>query len=335
MAKVPFDQNHKLHRLLFVTVIVGANQGEAIAKILKDNEAYFCFFMHGKGTAPGSALEMLGLSDNRKSIVASVVKEDRWPLVRSALESRFSVSSLAKGLAYAANKPLVPVHHLRGHIAALYLTHPELKPPFLCLVASGGHSHIVQVEDYTRFRVLGRTVDDAAGEAFDKVARTLGLAYPGGPSIAAAAKTGDPHAYRLPVPHVEGKYNVSFSGLKTAVLNEVNQANMKGLPVNVPDLAASFQERIDGILAEKLLAAAADTGARQVCLAGGVAANGRLRQLVNDRAQKLGAQVFLPQLKFCGDNGAMIASQGYYEFAAGHTAGLDLNGLPTLPIDYQ
>ena len=209
--------------------------------------------------------------------------------------------NFAKGLAYAAGKPLVPVHHLRGHIAALYLTHPELKPPFLCLVASGGHSHIVQVEDYTRFRVLGRTVDDAAGEAFDKVARTLGLPYPGGPSIAAAAKTGDPKAYRLPVPHVEGKYNVSFSGLKTAVLNEVNQtavlnevnqANMKGLPVNVPDLAASFQERIDGILAEKLLAAAADTGAAQVCLAGGVAANGRLRQLVNDGAQKLGAQVF-------------------------------------------
>ena len=175
--------------------------------------------------------------------------------------------NFAKGLAYAAGKPLVPVHHLRGHIAALYLTHPELKPPFLCLVASGGHSHIVQVEDYTRFHVLGRTVDDAAGEAFDKVARTLGLPYPGGPSISAAAKTGNPKAYRLPVPHVEGKYNVSFSGLKTAVLNEVNQARMKGQEISVPDLAASFQERIDGILAEKLLAAAADTGAKQVCMA--------------------------------------------------------------------
>ena len=243
--------------------------------------------------------------------------------------------NFAKGLAYAAGKPLVPVHHLRGHIAALYLTHPELKPPFLCLVASGGHSHIVQVEDYTRFHVLGRTVDDAAGEAFDKVARTLGLPYPGGPSISNAAKTGNPKAYRLPVPHVEGKYNVSFSGLKTAVLNEVNQARMKGQEINVPDLAASFQERIDGILAEKLLLAAADTGAKQVCMAGGVAANGRLRQLVNDGAQKLGAQVYLPLLKFCGDNGAMIASQGYYEYMAGHTAGLDLNGLPTLPIDYQ
>ena len=243
--------------------------------------------------------------------------------------------SYAKALAYARDLPLVAVNHIEGHVSANYLAHPDLKPPFACLVASGGHSHIVLVEHYGEYRLLGQTLDDAAGEAFDKVARTLGLAYPGGPSIAAAAKTGDPHAYRLPVPHVEGKYNVSFSGLKTAVLNEVNQAGMKGLPVNVPDLAASFQERIDGILAEKLLAAAADTGASQVCLAGGVAANGRLRQLVNDGAQKLGAQVFLPQLKFCGDNGAMIASQGYYEFTAGHTAGLDLNGLPTLPIDYQ
>ena len=136
--------------------------------------------------------------------------------------------NFAKGLAYSANKPLVPVHHLRGHIAALYLTHPELKPPFLCLVASGGHSHIVEVQDYTHYHILGHTVDDAAGEAFDKVARTLGLPYPGGPSVANAAKTGNPKAYRLPVPHVDGKYNVSFSGLKTAVLNEVNKAQMKG-----------------------------------------------------------------------------------------------------------
>lgn len=243
--------------------------------------------------------------------------------------------NFAKGLAYAAEKPLVPVHHLRGHIAALYLSHPELKPPFLCLVASGGHSHIVQVNDYTSFQILGRTVDDAAGEAFDKVARTLGLSYPGGPSVAAAAKNGNPKAYRLPVPRVEGKYNVSFSGLKTAVLNEVNKAQMKNEPFSVPDLAASFQERIAGILAEKLLSAAADTGAKQVCLAGGVAANGRLRQLVNDGAQKLGAKVYLPELKFCGDNGAMIASQGYYEYLSGNLADLNLNGLPTLPIDYQ
>ena len=228
--------------------------------------------------------------------------------------------NFAKGLSMAAGLPLIPVHHLRSHIAANYLAHPELKPPFLCLVVSGGHSHIVEVQDYTHYHILGHTVDDAAGEAFDKVARTLGLPYPGGPSVANAAKTGNPKAYRLPVPHVDGKYNVSFSGLKTAVLNEVNKAQMKGEEINVPDLAASFQDRIAGILAEKLLLAAADTGAKQVCLAGGVAANGRLRQLVNDGAQKLGAKVYLPELKFCGDNGAMIAAQGYYQYIAGHTA---------------
>lgn len=241
----------------------------------------------------------------------------------------------AKGLAYAAGKPLIPVHHLRGHIAANYLTHPDLQPPFLCLVASGGHSHIVMVEDWCRYKVLGRTVDDAAGEAFDKVARTLGLPYPGGPSVAAAAKQGDPHAYKLPTPHVEGKYNVSFSGLKTAVINEVHNAQQKGQTVSVPDMAASFQERIAQILAKKLLAAGADTGAKTIALAGGVAANGRLRQLVNDGAQKLGARVVLPELKYCGDNGAMIAAQGYYELRNGNTAGWDLNGLPTLPIDYR
>ncbi|MEE0800786.1 MAG: tRNA (adenosine(37)-N6)-threonylcarbamoyltransferase complex transferase subunit TsaD [Gemmiger sp.] len=243
--------------------------------------------------------------------------------------------NFAKGLAYGAGKPLVPVHHLRGHIAANYLSHPELEPPFLCLVASGGHSHIVEVQDWCRYRVLGRTVDDAAGEAFDKVARTLGLPYPGGPSISAAAKTGDPHAYKLPTPHVEGKYNVSFSGLKTAVVNEVHNAEQRGETIRVPDMAASFQERIAQILAHKLLSAAADTHARVICLAGGVAANGRLRQLVNDGAQKLGARVYLPALKFCGDNGAMIAAQGYYEYLDGNIAGLTLNGLPTLPIDYR
>ena len=246
----------------------------------------------------------------------------------------------------------MPVLHLRGHFAANYLTHPQLEPPFLCLVASGGHSHIVQVEDWCKYHVLGRTVDDAAGEAYDKVARTLGLPYPGGPSVSQAAKTGDPHYYKLPTPHVEGKYNVSFSGLKPAVVNEVHNAQQRGEEVRVADMAASFQERIAQILAKKLLAAAADTNARQVvlaggvaaatktknntiCLAGGVAANGRLRQLVNDGAQKLGAKVYLPELKYCGDNGAMIAAQGYYEFKDGNIADLTLNGLPTLAIDYR
>ena len=243
--------------------------------------------------------------------------------------------NFAKGLALSAQKPLIPVHHLRGHIAALYLTHPELEPPFLCLVASGGHSHIVRVQDYTHFEVLGRTVDDAAGEAFDKVARTLGLGYPGGPAVSRAAQTGDSKAYPLPTPHVEGPYNVSFSGLKTAVLNLVNKAQMKGERVNVADMAASFQFRITDILAEKLLLAAQDTGAKQICIAGGVAANGLLRETLAAGAKKLGARLYLPELRLCGDNAAMVAAQGFYEYRAGNTAGLNLNGLATLGIDYR
>ena len=239
----------------------------------------------------------------------------------------------AKGLAFAANRPLVPVHHLRGHIAALYLTHPELEPPFLCLVASGGHSHIIEVEDYTRFRVLGRTVDDAAGEAFDKVARTLGLGYPGGPAVAKAALEGNTAAYRLPTPKLAGRYDVSFSGLKTAVLNLVNQAKMRGEEISVPDMAASFQYRVTEILAEKLILAARETGAKKVCIAGGVAANLVLRGLLERDCGEIGAQLYLPKLSLCGDNAAMIASAGYYEFLAGARAGADLNALATLPID--
>lgn len=243
--------------------------------------------------------------------------------------------NFAKGLSYAAEKPLIPVHHLRGHVAALYLTHPDLEPPFLCLVASGGHSHTVWVESYTKFKVLGRTVDDAAGEAFDKVARTLGLGYPGGPAVSKAALGGNPKAYPLPTPHVEGKYNVSFSGLKTAVLNAVNQAHMRGEEISVPDMAASFQQRITDILAEKLLLAAGDLGAKKICLAGGVGANTALRQKLERGAKRLSAQLYLPQLNLCGDNAAMIAAQGYYEYLDGNVADLTLNGLPTLNIDYR
>ena len=246
--------------------------------------------------------------------------------------------NFAKALAFAAGKPLVPVHHLRGHVAALYLTHPGLQPPFLCLVASGGHSHIVQVTDYTHFTVLGRTVDDAAGEAFDKVARTLGLGYPGGPAVGKAARGGNPRAYPLPTPHVEGKYNVSFSGLKTAVLNAVNKANMTGEGVNVADMAASFQWRITEILAQKLLDAARDTGAARICIAGGVAANSQLRDRLAAGARALGAQLYLPEQALCGDNAAMVAAQGYYEYRvhAADSAYLHnwaLNGLPTQDIE--
>ncbi|MDL2253167.1 tRNA (adenosine(37)-N6)-threonylcarbamoyltransferase complex transferase subunit TsaD [Ruminococcaceae bacterium OttesenSCG-928-I18] len=241
--------------------------------------------------------------------------------------------NFAKGLAFSAGKALVPVHHLRGHVASLYLTHPQLRPPFLCLIASGGHNHIVEVQGYTRFRVLGRTVDDAAGEAFDKVARTLGLGYPGGPAVAKAAEEGDPAAYPLPTPHTQGRYDVSFSGLKTAVLNLANRAQMKGETVNIPGLAASFQNKVTDILSEKLCLAAGETGARAVALAGGVAANIQLREKTQAMARERGIEVFLPETTLCGDNAAMIAAQGYYERQAGHTADATLNGYASLPIE--
>lgn len=241
--------------------------------------------------------------------------------------------NFAKGLAFAAAKPLVPVHHLRGHVASLYLTHPDLRPPFLCLVASGGHCHFVRVRGYTHFEVLGRTVDDAAGEAFDKVARTLGLGYPGGPAIAKAALAGDPARYPLPTPKVAGPYDVSFSGLKTAALNIVNQCQMKGVPLDVPSLAAAFQQKVADILADKLFSAAAHTGAKTVALAGGVAANTLLRDLIKQQAAQKGLNVALAELKYTGDNAAMIAAQGYFEYRAGHTAGPSLNACATMPME--
>lgn len=241
--------------------------------------------------------------------------------------------NFAKGLAFGADKPLVPVHHLRGHIAALYLTYPELKPPFMCLVASGGHSHIVAVEDYTKFKVIGKTIDDAAGEAFDKVSRTLGLGYPGGPAIAKAALNGDMHKYKLPTPHTENKYDVSFSGLKTAVINIYNTDNMKGVQTDIDSLAASFQEKIAQILSDNLTNAAKEYGFDKIAIAGGVSANTRLRELIEQKAD--GRKFYAPRISLCGDNGAMIAAQGYYEFINGKTAGLDLNGIPSLPIDFD
>ena len=240
--------------------------------------------------------------------------------------------NFAKGLAYAAGKPLVPVHHLRGHIAANYLTHQDLKPPFLCLVASGGHSHIVLVEDWCRYKILGRTVDDAAGEAYDKVARTLGLPYPGGPSVAAAARDGNPKAYKLPVPHVDGKYNVSFSGLKTAVINEVHNAEQKGETLDREGLAASFCAAVVHTLVPRLEEAVHQTHARNVVCAGGVAANSFLRAALSDMAKRTHTRLFLPPLKLCGDNAAMIGAQAYYEYLAGNLGHTLQNAYPTADI---
>ncbi len=242
--------------------------------------------------------------------------------------------NFAKGLAYSADLPLIPVHHLRSHIAANYLASPELTPPFLCLVASGGHSHLVEVEDYTRIRVLGRTRDDAAGECFDKAARAMGLPYPGGVHLDRLAADGNPDAYALPHPHVTGSpYDYSFSGLKTAVLNLLHNAEQRGMTVSLPDLAASFQKTVVDQLAGNLLRAADDTGAKTLVLAGGVSANSGLRSRMESECRKRGLALYRPPLELCGDNAAMVGAQAYYEYLAGTRAGLDLNAAATMPID--
>ena len=238
--------------------------------------------------------------------------------------------NFAKGLALSAQKPLIPVHHLRGHIAALYLTHPELEPPFLCLVASGGHSHIVRVQDYTHFEVLGRTVDDAAGEAFDKVARTLGLGYPGGPAVSRAAQTGDPKAYPLPTPHVEGPYNVSFSGLKTFAANTIRDNGTDDQ--TRADIARAFEDAVVDTLMIKCKRALDQTGFKRLVMAGGVSANRTLRAKLAEMMKKRRGEVFYARPEFCTDNGAMIAYAGMVRFKAGATADLGVSVRPRWPL---
>ncbi|WP_040195768.1 tRNA (adenosine(37)-N6)-threonylcarbamoyltransferase complex transferase subunit TsaD [Candidatus Soleaferrea massiliensis] len=242
--------------------------------------------------------------------------------------------NFAKSLGFAANKPLIPVHHIRGHIAANYLSFPQLAPPFICLVVSGGHTNIVEVLSYTDFKILARTRDDAAGEAFDKVARSLGFPYPGGIYIDKAAKLGREDAFRLPHPKVEGSpYDFSFSGLKTFVLNTVNHAKQKGQELNANDLAASFQKTVCDMLVSRLMQLTAQKGYRDVVVAGGVSANSGLREKLQSETKRLSLNLYIPPLSLCGDNAAMIASQGYYEYLAGNLADLSLNGCSSLPIE--
>ena len=244
--------------------------------------------------------------------------------------------NFAKGLVLATQKPLIPVHHIRGHIAANYIAHPELEPPFLCLVVSGGHSHLIEVLGYTKFRIIGRTRDDAAGEAFDKAARAMGFPYPGGVFLDQAARQGGPSVYKLPRPKVEGSpYDFSFSGLKTAVVNLLHNASQKGEAVEINNLAASFQQAVVEILSSRFLAAAEQFGYKKLVIAGGVSANSGLRKKMEDECKRRGYALYQPPLSLCGDNAAMIGAQGYYEFLAGHTAGLDLNGVASLPIDAE
>jgi N6-L-threonylcarbamoyladenine synthase len=243
--------------------------------------------------------------------------------------------SAAKALAFAMDKPLVGVHHIEGHIAANYLENEMLEPPFVCLVASGGHSHIVYVADYHRFEIMGQTRDDAAGEAFDKTARALGLGYPGGPLIDAEAKKGDSSAVEFPRVHFsDGSLDFSFSGLKTAVLNYLNISAQKGQSIDIPNVCASFQQAVVDVLVHNTVRAAELKGVRQIALAGGVAANSQLRREMKDAAEKAGMSMYFPRPIFCTDNAAMIGAAAYYEFIRGNTAGLDLNAVPGLKLGF-
>ncbi|MDE6108053.1 MAG: tRNA (adenosine(37)-N6)-threonylcarbamoyltransferase complex transferase subunit TsaD [Oscillospiraceae bacterium] len=238
--------------------------------------------------------------------------------------------NFAKSAALALNVPLIPVHHIRGHIAANYIAHPDLEPPFVCLCVSGGNTLIADVRTHTDMEVMGATRDDAAGESFDKVARVLGIGYPGGAPMDRLAKGGNDKAYDLPRSHVEGHpLDMSFSGLKTAVLNLLHNAEQKGEELNGPDLAASFQAAVSDILVPRAMEAVKQKGYGKLAVAGGVGANSRIRADLERACKEVGVALYLPPLSLCGDNGAMVGSQGYYEFLAGHTAGSDLNAYAT------
>ncbi len=244
--------------------------------------------------------------------------------------------NFAKGLSYSTGLPLVPVHHLRSHIAANYITFPDLEPPFLCLVVSGGHSHIVAVKDYTDFEIIGRTRDDAAGECMDKAARAMGLPYPGGVNLDKISVDGNSESYKLPHPKVDGgEYDFSFSGLKTAVVNVIHNAKQKGIEINVPDLGAACIETVADCLVKNTVKAAEIYGFNKIALAGGVSANSRLRKRMSDICTEKGWQLYMPDLSLCGDNAAMVGAQGYYELKSGNIAGLELNAFATMPIDEQ
>ena len=239
----------------------------------------------------------------------------------------------AKAIAYGAGKALVGVHHIEGHISANYIEHKELEPPFLCLVASGGHSHLVLVRDYGEYEIIGRTRDDAAGEAFDKVARAIGLGYPGGPKVDKLAREGDKHAITFPRAKIaDAPDDFSFSGLKSAVLNYLNQCEMKGIEVNKADVAASFQQAVIDVLTEHTVEAARRMGINKVAIAGGVASNSSLRAQMKEYCEKYKMEFYHPSPIFCTDNAAMIGVAGYYEYIKGVRDGWDLNAIPNLKI---
>lgn len=239
----------------------------------------------------------------------------------------------AKAIAYAKKKPLVGVHHIEGHVSANYIEHPDLEPPFLCEIISGGHTHLVIVKDYGSFEILGRTRDDAAGEAFDKVARAIGLGYPGGPKIDKLAKEGNPHAIDFPRAHMEdAPYDFSFSGVKSAVLNHLNKCRMTGEPIVEADIAASFQQAVVDVLVDNAVRAAKDYHMDRLAIAGGVASNGALRAAMEAACEKEGIRFYRPSPIFCTDNAAMIGVAAYYEYQKGTRHGWDLNAVPNLKL---
>ena len=239
----------------------------------------------------------------------------------------------AKAIAYAKKKPLVGVHHIEDHVSANYIEHPDLEPPFLCEIISGGHTHLVIVKDYGSFEILGRTRDDAAGEAFDKVARAIGLGYPGGPKIDKLAKEGNPHAIDFPRAHMEdAPYDFSFSGVKSAVLNHLNKCRMTGEPIVEADIAASFQQAVVDVLVDNAIRAAKDYHMDRLAIAGGVASNGALRAAMEAACEKEGIRFYRPSPIFCTDNAAMIGVAAYYEYQKGTRHGWDLNAVPNLKL---
>lgn len=244
--------------------------------------------------------------------------------------------NFAKGLAASLNVPLIPVHHMRGHIAANYLAFPELTPPFLCLVVSGGHTMMTEVCGYTSFRMIGKTRDDAAGECFDKAARVMGLPYPGGVYLDRAAESGNAEAFHFPHPNIAGSpLDFSFSGMKTAIINLCHTHRQKGETPAVEDLSASFRKAVVEVLWERLLLAIQKTRYDKIALAGGVAANRGLRRKLEAECAERKLQLYLPPLPLCGDNAAMIGAQAFYEYQEGQVAGPDLNGTASLPIDHS
>lgn len=239
----------------------------------------------------------------------------------------------AKAIAYAKKLPVIGVHHIEGHISANYIENKQLEPPFLCLVVSGGHTHLVKVQDYGVYEILGKTRDDAAGEAFDKVARAIGLGYPGGPKIEKVSHEGDPLAIRFPQPKVaDGAYDFSFSGLKSAVLNYLNGAQMKGETVVPADVAASFQHAVIEVLVQHTMQAIDEYGMKRLAIAGGVASNQTLRQAMEEACKQKGVEFYHPSPILCTDNAAMIGAAAYYEYLAGKRDGLDLNAIPNLKL---